>query len=1126
MISAFYVFGQSNPVSQENTREFVPNIIPPSPSVANLMKFEEVPVNNYTGVPEISIPITTIKTSVLDLPVNVTLKYHTYNAKSDSKAGEVGLGWSLITGGTISRTVRSGVDEAIGTGNDGIQVGMYFDEHATYSYADQKNYFHAIIDNINGVNISKSVFEAHYKNKFDTQYDIYQYNFANYTGRFILKKLSGGLQVVKLDKNNLKIEVNHSFVSNNLTTFEPQSFRITDDKGNSYMFDVLEKSTSSNFSHSEGILMSMSTNTNGINRAFNSAFHLSNIKNSEGTDLVYFNYDPNPIDVSTIERSQYYGSYIYTIPNDPAIDQNKTLLPKITETHSNTIISKIRKLNEIDILGKGKINFSYEYGREDTNYHLLTAPPILKKIIVKDYNSHLQEMHELSYVYKKSGPYKRLFLENVTKSINKGSGFISVSNQSLNYNEPLFSSINLISQPDYFFSCENMDCTSVEVLKSITYPTKGNVEFVFEANTYSYEPDVENWSPNMVEINNFDENYLNWDSHNSVVNFNLFSSTVYKYAFKLNVAATVKIDINSSEINQYGWSLNYYRKDGTNYVFVGNYTNAVLPDPNDPPAFITRDFTPGEYYFTLTKVNPGNSGLFSSSFYVSYKVKNNHNYKFLFDNRGIRTKTINYYGKLGTLLNPATPTIVKNFYYHDLLDAKKSTGALVSPRPVFTYDDYFQAKLRKTPITYYNFNNVVQKSSTKSFLQSQKTKGSDVGYQFVTVYETDKGKSIYQYSSPIDHPNPELPSTLPPFRGTSNHDHLRGNLLNAKNYNNQGVLLTEDKYVYAYDFSEIKTGIIIFPSNYLYGGEHSNHEAFLNWKQNYGIYYGSLDDLGSLTYEIMKEPIGTSNMVKEEKIQYFNGQANVKNITKNDYNSRDYLIEKKITYSTGEQEKTNYKYAHEKGNQKLINANMIGIPLETIVTKKIDSLDSGKIISHLETLYENNNHKFPTSIRKFNLQTSLPLEEITYDRYDSKGNLLQYTLKNGITTLIIWGYNQTQPIAKLEGLDYGLPIDTYTVDIVAFSNIDASPPQQTTPQQSEQNLIDKLDEFRKKTELSGYQITTYTYDPLIGVRSITPPSGIREYYFYDTANRLEFIKTKDEAGNFKILKEFKYNYKQ
>jgi YD repeat-containing protein len=57
--------------------------------------------------------------------------------------------------------------------------------------------------------------------------------------------------------------------------------------------------------------------------------------------------------------------------------------------------------------------------------------------------------------------------------------------------------------------------------------------------------------------------------------------------------------------------------------------------------------------------------------------------------------------------------------------------------------------------------------------------------------------------------------------------------------------------------------------------------------------------------------------------------------------------------------------------------------------------------------------------------------------------------------------------------------------------------------------------------LADKLVTTYTYDPLIGVTSITPPSGIRESYIYDSANRLQ--KVIDVNG--KVLKEMKYNYK-
>ena len=53
-------------------------------------------------------------------------------------------------------------------------------------------------------------------------------------------------------------------------------------------------------------------------------------------------------------------------------------------------------------------------------------------------------------------------------------------------------------------------------------------------------------------------------------------------------------------------------------------------------------------------------------------------------------------------------------------------------------------------------------------------------------------------------------------------------------------------------------------------------------------------------------------------------------------------------------------------------------------------------------------------------------------------------------------------------------------------------------------------------------VSTYTYDPLIGVTSMTDAKGYTMYYEYDEFNRLKHVKDKD--GN--ILSENQYNYKQ
>jgi hypothetical protein len=72
------LFAQQNPtVPNEGTT--IANPVPASPDAAALGKYGNIPVSPYTGVPNISIPLYTIKSGDLTMPVS--LSYHSSGNK-------------------------------------------------------------------------------------------------------------------------------------------------------------------------------------------------------------------------------------------------------------------------------------------------------------------------------------------------------------------------------------------------------------------------------------------------------------------------------------------------------------------------------------------------------------------------------------------------------------------------------------------------------------------------------------------------------------------------------------------------------------------------------------------------------------------------------------------------------------------------------------------------------------------------------------------------------------------------------------------------------------------------------------------------------------------------------------
>lgn len=82
---------------------FKPTENPVAPSVYQFLKLTEMPVNEYSGQVDISIPVYTIKTGSLEFPL--ALQYQAGGIKVNEEAGCVGLGWSLPIG-TITQVIQ------------------------------------------------------------------------------------------------------------------------------------------------------------------------------------------------------------------------------------------------------------------------------------------------------------------------------------------------------------------------------------------------------------------------------------------------------------------------------------------------------------------------------------------------------------------------------------------------------------------------------------------------------------------------------------------------------------------------------------------------------------------------------------------------------------------------------------------------------------------------------------------------------------------------------------------------------------------------------------------------------------------------------------------------------------
>ncbi|TSE02858.1 PKD domain-containing protein, partial [Aquimarina algiphila] len=211
---------------------------------------------------------------------------------------------------------------------------------------------------------------------------------------------------------------------------------------------------------------------------------------------------------------------------------------------------------------------------------------------------------------------------------------------------------------------------------------------------------------------------------------------------------------------------------------------------------------------------------------------------------------------------------------------------------------------------------------------------------------------------------------------------------------------------------------------------------------------------------------------------------------------------------------TTYTYPYDKAstvNNLLVAQNRITTPVET------QHKENTTILGTQVTEFKDwGNGIILPGITKVAKGDDNPEPRLTYHKYDTQGNPLEVSQVDGRHIMYVWGYNNTQPIVKIDNASYtGIPaaVTTLINQLKSTSDNEDTATEETTMRTLFNNL--RAHPYFTKAQVSGY-----TYDPLIGVTSMTNPQGQTAYYRYDDMNRMQYALDQDQH----VVQQVRYNY--
>ncbi len=437
-------------------------IIPPSPEAAILGKYGDFDVNLSTGILEHTIPIYEIKTNHLNLPIS--LNYSASGVRVNDIASWVGLNWSLSAGGLITRSVQGLPDED----QRGYISGTNRPIPTTRSLNE---------NNLQDFNYLFDISEG----RIDTEPDIYYYNFGRYAGKFVFDSQG---DPILLNHEKMKIErfsMNHfqimtpdgvKYVFKDTETTSPAGFNFI---SSWYLTEIVapgELETIRFFYdsyHSQSIIYPTQSDALPVSVGF--------ACNDHSGLATYGNHTVNSVaNTKKITRIEFQGGKILFSSIKDRQDHSWA--------YRLTNITVIKDINQSNVITESNFVKGIDLGYSYLNSNVTEAGfkrLLLKSVKIRNYSN--SESHTYSFVYFEQNTQGNYSLPKTGSKQQDLWGFYNGAAS----NEHLLSMIPAFTYNGASKGGANRESGSVNfmragTLQSIIYPTGGRSDFEYQCN--------------------------------------------------------------------------------------------------------------------------------------------------------------------------------------------------------------------------------------------------------------------------------------------------------------------------------------------------------------------------------------------------------------------------------------------------------------------------------------------------------------------------------------------------------------------------------------------------------------------------------------------------------------------